>query len=224
MRYAAFHGYSAIVRRLLDAGAIPGLRNDEAESALALAKAGIKMLTKPPRKGPPIPCADRPRTGDPAALGEVIRLLEVAEKTQWVIVGVTERPYLNGRIGKRVRVMGDGRVMVVVDDSASGPHRPYFEKAAVRTALLLPSQLRRLRPPPPPMKEWPADRHWAWPEEQPGEPAVMALADGMARTPSRDTSPAEADASILAHPTPAASTNGTEAAGAALGKQRVGSK
>jgi hypothetical protein len=48
LRFAAFHGYANIVEALLEAGAIPGLRNDEANSALALAKAGLKMLNKKP--------------------------------------------------------------------------------------------------------------------------------------------------------------------------------
>ena len=46
----------------------------------------------------------------------MIRLLEQAERQQWVIVDVQDRPYLNGRIGQRVRVMDD-RVLVVVDDA-----------------------------------------------------------------------------------------------------------
>lgn len=48
LRFAAFHGYANIVEALLEAGAIPGLRNDEANSALALAKAGLKMLNRKP--------------------------------------------------------------------------------------------------------------------------------------------------------------------------------
>ena len=162
LRFAAFHGYVEIVHALLEAGAIPSLRNDEAHSALALAKAGLKILNKRGTKGDKLILPeDKPRCGDPDQLAEVIRLLEHAERQQWVIVNVTDRPYLNGRIGQRVRVMED-RVLVIVDDSEPGPHRPYFEKGAVRSARLLPSQLR-LRPPPPPLREWPLGQRWAWP-------------------------------------------------------------
>ena len=38
LRYAAFHGYAGIVRALLMAGAVPGLRNDDAKGALALSE------------------------------------------------------------------------------------------------------------------------------------------------------------------------------------------
>ena len=163
LRFAAFHGYVEIVHALLEAGAIPSLRNDEAHSALALAKAGLKILNKRGTKGDKLILPeDKPRCGDPDQLAEVIRLLEHAERQQWVIVNVTDRPYLNGRIGQRVRVMED-RVLVIVDDSEPGPHRPYFEKGAVRSARLLPSQLRRLKPPPPPLREWPLGQRWAWP-------------------------------------------------------------
>ena len=154
---------------------MPGLRNDEANSALALAKSGLKMLKK--TRGVPIPPEDKPRGNDVEQSAEVIRMLERAETQQWVIVDCHGKwAYLNGRIGQRVRVMDDGKVLVIVDDSDSGPHRPYFEKAAVRTAALLPSQLRRLRPPPPPLKAWPSSKRWAWSDE--GEsPAEGALAD-----------------------------------------------
>jgi hypothetical protein len=164
LRFAAFHGYAKIVEALLEAGAIPGLRNDEANSALALAKAGLKMLSRKPgsKSDKLILPEDKPRCGDAAQQTEVIRLLEQAERQQWVIVDVHDRPYLNGRIGQRVRVMDD-KVLVVVDDAEAGPHRPYYEKGAVRTAKLLPSQLKRLKPPPSPQKEWPLSQRWAWP-------------------------------------------------------------
>ena len=80
--------------------------------------------------------------------------------------------YLNGRIGQRVRVMDDGKILTIVDDSDPGPHRPYYEKAAVRTAALESSQLRRLRPPPPPLKAWPKSKRWAWTDGGEEAPAV----------------------------------------------------
>lgn len=46
LRYASFHGYLTIVKLLLEAGAVPGLRNVECKSALALAQEAGGLLRR----------------------------------------------------------------------------------------------------------------------------------------------------------------------------------
>uniref|UniRef100_A0A7S2NRA6 Uncharacterized protein n=1 Tax=Haptolina brevifila TaxID=156173 RepID=A0A7S2NRA6_9EUKA len=152
LRHAAFHGYARIVQMLLDAGAVAGLRNDEAKSAADLAQAGGQLLGRKPGT---VPVADLPR-GDPTERVAVIQLLLEANAQQWIIVA-HHVPDLNGRIAQVSGVRQDGLRRAIVDDSEASSGRPYFQKGAVRSALLRPDQLRRLPPPAAPLKVWPLD-------------------------------------------------------------------
>ena len=44
LRLAAFHGHRLIVQMLLEAGAVPSLRNDEAKTAQQLSEAGVPLV------------------------------------------------------------------------------------------------------------------------------------------------------------------------------------
>ena len=65
--YAAFHGYVAVVQALLAAGSVPGLRNDECKSALALAEVRSRVrgvcesASEPPQT--PLACDSRASVG-----------------------------------------------------------------------------------------------------------------------------------------------------------------
>ena len=99
LRYASFHGYAPIVAALLDAGAVPGLRNDEANSALALAQCALGMVkAAAAKRAKATPVEDMPR-GTAEGLTETIKLLEEASRLQWVIVNYRD-PSLVGRIAQ----------------------------------------------------------------------------------------------------------------------------
>jgi len=176
LRYAAFHGYLQIVKWLLDAGAVPSLRNDDCRSALDLAKDAAKLMrryeeqqkketlaaqaqleegepkAKRPRKDG-ILAADLPR-GDPAESGETIRMLEAATAQQWIVVNY-HKAELNGRIAQISSIRPDGLRCAIVDDAEASAGRPFYLKSAVRSATLRQGQLRKVPPPKPPLKTWP---------------------------------------------------------------------
>ena len=151
LRYAAFHGYHAIVQALLDAGAVPGLRNDEAKHALGLLEAGTHILGKK-RTDP----RHLPR-GDSAERADVAKLLEVAMAQQWIVKNGPIGADLDGRIAQVVGVGQDGRRLAIIRDAEPSSRRPYYQAEAVRSVYLKPRQLCRAPRPPPSATAWPLD-------------------------------------------------------------------
>lgn len=177
LRYAAFHGFLAIVEALLAAGALPGLRNDDAKSALTLAELGAKLtLKKYAKKLLP---ADLPK-GDPSERPAVIAALKAALTRQWLVTGCVGRnAVLNGRIAEVVGATPDGQRLSIVKDTAPTPERPWFEKSAAISVYLTPKNLLLLQPPPPPAKAWPPGARFTLSDEGgpvPVEPLVTAAA------------------------------------------------
>ena len=62
---------------------------------------------------------------------------------------------LNGRIAQISSIREDGRRIAIIDDTEASKERPFYLQDAVRTASLRTMQLRKLPPPPPPLKTWP---------------------------------------------------------------------
>ena len=84
LRYAAFHGFEGCVRALLNAGALPNLRDEfQNNDALALARKGVGNRSA---RGPP---GER--------VGTIAALVAASRADVWEIHGVENRPEVNGR-------------------------------------------------------------------------------------------------------------------------------
>ena len=177
--YAAFHGHVRIVRALLEAGALPGLRNSDAKSALALAELGTSLSTKKQQRK--LAPADVPRVTASAERAEVVRMLKLAVMQQTIVENASAT--LDGRIAQVVSVGVDGMRLVIINDAAPSPGKPFYEKSAVTSAFLLPSQLLTIRPPPPPAKAWPLEMRFEADHEA-RAPVTMSFAAVATAAPS----------------------------------------
>ena len=155
LRIAAFHSHKTIVSALLEAGAVPGLRNDDAKHAQALCEEGSRLLAKK-RRSQHVDESDLPRNQDQAERDDVWWLLGTAMEQQWIIRG-SHVAGLDGRIAQIVNVGRDGRRLAIIKDQEPSARRPYYEAQAVRSVYLRPTQLCRAPPPPDGKKQWPLE-------------------------------------------------------------------
>jgi hypothetical protein len=154
LRYAAFHSHKAVVSALLEAGAVPALRNDDAKHAQALCEEGSRLLAKMKRSH--VEPEDLPRNAEQDERDEVWWMLGKAMEQQWIVRGAHVAG-LDGRIAQIVNVGRDGRRLAIIADPEPSARRTYYEAQAVRSAYLTPSQLVPAPPPPAGMKQWPLD-------------------------------------------------------------------
>jgi hypothetical protein len=108
LRFAAFHGFEHVVKRLLHAGALPCLCDDDLNDALALARLGEHHHAAAG------PAAERSGTLSALALA--------VAADQWVLDGVDRRPELNGRVGSIVDLPEAGRCTVRVVENGEESH------------------------------------------------------------------------------------------------------
>ena len=206
LHYAAFHGHAQVVRALLEAGAVVGIINDEGKSAMQLAKAGRDLLSKrekEKRERDRPPLEELPR-GDPEQRQATLDTLRDAEAEQYVIVGYKEA--FNGRVAKIVGVDASGKRRVIVDDARASDHRPWFQKGAVRSAMLeWPAQLRKLpRPPEGAPAAWPTDARFQCTASAKGK--VVSIQPIVSEPAAPHAQPVIVDPSVLMPPPPAPAT------------------
>lgn len=124
LRYAAFHGHANVVSKLLGAGALPCLADDNEQDALALAKLG---------RGHPGAC------GPPAQRAATITTLEAAVAAdEWELFDVTKRPELNGCVVSIVGLLPMEGKRVVREAEAQGGTCFKLSSEKVRRRLLQP--------------------------------------------------------------------------------------
>ena len=99
LRVAAFHGHRKVVKLLLEAGAVPSLRNDEAKNAQQLSEVGSQLLAKRHR----VADEDLPRVQDQKERDETWWLLKAAMAQQWIVRDSLVAG-LDGRIAQIVNV------------------------------------------------------------------------------------------------------------------------